>query len=124
MLSVEDRIERTDDCWLWTGAVQSAGYGNTGQGLAHRVVYTETHGVIPEGLEVDHLCSNKLCVNPEHLEAVTPAENKRRARALRPPQSTFRCGHPFEENNWYVLTNGSWYCRVCQLVRCKRRNKS
>lgn len=79
------KVDKTDDCWRWTGAKQVngygilrvAGYGSTPD-RAHRVAYTLAHGSIPAGLEIDHLCRNKECVRAEHLEAVTHAENCRR----------------------------------------------
>lgn len=79
-----------DDCHLWARATDSMGYGLLGYSLkingkwksflflAHRVVYEDAYGEIPEGLEVDHLCENKLCINPEHMELVTHRENTKR----------------------------------------------
>ena len=70
-------------CWEWTGSLQSAGYGHIWVGgdkhssLAHRVSYELHVGPIPDGLEIDHLCGNKKCVNPEHLEAMSRAEHAR-----------------------------------------------
>lgn len=128
----ESKGEQGPKCWRWTGSKTRGGYGvlakyfvksrgfNT---TAHRIAYELHVGPIPDGLEIDHLCANRECANPEHLEAVTHQENERRKHLRNPPQTSFRCGHPFEESNWYVLTNGSRYCRICQLVRCKRRNK-
>lgn len=75
-------------CWIWMGKPSTFGYGRMGghQGDAvavHRVSYEVFVGPIPEGYEVDHLCRNKMCCNPDHLEAVTKAENNRRALAYR-----------------------------------------
>ena len=73
-------------CWLWTGALLD-GYGivKVGGGVrrAHRVVFEFERGPIPDGLELDHLCRVRRCVNPDHLEPVTKAENIRRERAER-----------------------------------------
>lgn len=72
-----------EDCWLWAGSFSANGHGKIGIWLdgksvsfpAYRVVYENLVGKIPEGLELDHLCENPPCVNPEHLEAVTHREN-------------------------------------------------
>jgi hypothetical protein len=78
---VEDRGHETP-CWIWTLGTNSAGYGMSrgagGSRLAHRVLWEVEHGPVPEGLELDHLCRVRLCVNPAHLEAVTRAINCRR----------------------------------------------
>lgn len=69
-------------CWLWTGTINGAGYGTfrvDGETVgAHRYVYETERGPIPEGLHLDHLCSVRNCVNPSHLEPVTPSENIQR----------------------------------------------
>lgn len=69
-------------CWQWTGAVNKGGYGVnylfTDNVCAHRIAFTETGGEIPEGLELDHLCRNRRCINPHHLEPVTRTVNSRR----------------------------------------------
>lgn len=71
-------------CWLWIGTINGAGYGTfrlNGETIgAHRAVYEHVVGPIPAGLHIDHLCRVRNCVNPEHLEPVTPSENIRRAQ--------------------------------------------
>lgn len=71
----------TDACFLWRGLVSKTnGYARWREFYAHRVAYTLTRGPIPDGLTVDHVCRHKLCMNPAHMELVTPSENvKRRA---------------------------------------------
>jgi len=59
------------------------GYGRYLKQSAHRLWYERRYGPIPEGMEIDHLCRNTSCVNPDHLEAVTPVENKRRSRSTK-----------------------------------------
>lgn|SRR5438270_7935452 len=85
LLAYNDRlmIGADDECWPWRGCVQSKGYGCVGRDLVHRVVYTITHGPIPDGLTIDHLCRNRRCANPAHLEAVTMKENYERGEGWR-----------------------------------------
>lgn len=82
------KVEKSaDGCWLWAGTILPSGYGQFRVGLgrarAHRFAYELLVGEIPEGLTIDHLCRNIRCVNPDHLEPVTAAENVRRAVAYR-----------------------------------------
>ena len=74
-----------DGCWLWTKSIDYGGYGRIGQrgvnARAHRVSYEHFVGPIPDGLSLDHLCRNRRCVNPDHLEPVTGSENTRRGIA-------------------------------------------
>lgn len=77
------RVELGDGgCWLWTGGKTTAGYGSFKydghSGYAHRYAYEVMVGEIPDGLELDHLCRVRNCVNPEHLDPVTPSVNKQR----------------------------------------------
>lgn len=85
---VADRLafytDKTDSCWVWTGTRNDVGYGQlTVDGrmqYVHRLSYEALVGPIPDGMQIDHLCRNTLCLRPEHLEPVTPAENVRRMR--------------------------------------------
>lgn len=91
---ITERIHKTESCWLWTGDVGNSGYGafiehaSRRTSPAHRSVYKILVGPIPVGLTLDHLCRNKLCVNPAHLEPVTLSENCRRGVAARRAQET------------------------------------
>jgi hypothetical protein len=73
-------VDTLTGCWVWQRGVTALGYGCDKDGMAHRVYYERHKGPIPEGLYIDHLCRNPPCVNPDHLEPVTPAENIRRGR--------------------------------------------
>lgn len=80
--NMNSRLLVTDGCWHWQGAVTSSGYGSVSHEgriwSTHRLAYELLVGLIPEGLQIDHLCLNKLCCNPAHLEPVTAQENRRR----------------------------------------------
>lgn len=111
-----DKVNKTNSCWIWVGAIGRDGYGGFGIGgkrhAAHRVSYELYTGEIPQGLEIDHLCSNKKCVNPSHLEAVTHGENIRRhiQRFGRFRERSIRCkrGHLFRQ---YAKRQR---CLICQ----------
>jgi hypothetical protein len=114
-----------DGCWQWTGAIQSRGYG-AARGLdqrmwkAHRLVWTLLRGPIPDDLVIDHLCLNKPCVNPDHMELVTTAENTRRALGVRgAPVNQCLRGHVYDDANTY-WHRGRRYCRACMKVRDER----
>jgi hypothetical protein len=102
-------------CWIWTGALNSRGYGSWGtNGIArstHRVTYEAFVGPVPTGLTIDHLCEVKACCNPVHLEVVTRAENSRRHYRR---QTHCKYGHPLSGSNLKVRSNGQRRCIECR----------
>lgn len=113
-------------CVVWPGTVNGDGYGRMGRGLAHRMFYERERGPVPEGLELDHLCRNRLCVNPYHLEPVTHHVNVLRAIAAT-GRTHCRNGHPIDDYHARVQRrpNGSvtLSCRDCQRDS-KRRHRA
>lgn len=141
------KFERDDQtgCWEWTDALNNRGYGSLrvrpapSRG-AHVVAYELFVGPLPAGLEIDHLCRVRHCVNPEHLEAVTRSENMRRAPltdALRARRragaraagaatgarnvAKTHCpqGHAYDEANTYTTPTGGRACRECQRTHSR-----
>lgn len=128
-----DNIWVVDDgCWIWTARVnrQRHGYGmlsvkrpnGYGTALAHRVSYETYVGPIPPGFHVDHLCRKTICVNPRHLEAVTPLINLRRSHRDCPRLKT-HCvkGHAFIGDNVVTEKRGQRACKTCVRAREKAR---
>ena len=118
------KVQITEGCWLWLGAKHHKGYGSfwTGEKYkeAHRFAYEFAVGAVPEGLQIDHLCRNRGCVKPEHLEAVTQRENLRRGMNYHRSQTHCKRGHPFDLFNTYRATNGR-ACRICAREHSQRR---
>ena len=119
-------------CWLWTGYAHRSGYGFIGMGSktdgtrrphpAHRVAYEALVGPVRDGLHMDHLCRQRCCVNPAHLEPVTSAENTRRGFAGIHNARKTHCphGHEYTTENTYYLHNQagrlSSACFVCKRI--------
>lgn len=129
-------IDKDRDCWVWTGSVSKAGYGRiciSDNGSkrtrsAHRVSYETFKGEIPEGLTIDHLCKNRKCINPNHLEAVTIKENVHRGNPLWKQQmARTHCpkGHEYTEDNIYRYTTKHGgtcrNCKTCMKARTRER---
>ena len=114
------KVEKTDTCWLWRGAIADTGYGtykltNQSTQLAHRVVYERLVGPLINGMQVDHKCGIRQCVNPNHLEQVTQSINMKRAYDRRKRQGRMACnyGHRYTERNTIYLAVGGKICRTC-----------
>jgi hypothetical protein len=137
MLSLHDRfwakVDAMGDCWEWTGGKQDRRYGifhpngsATGE-MAHRFAWELLVGPIPDGLTLDHLCRNPSCVNPDHLEPVTIAENLMRGyglvgkniRKTHCPQN-----HAYSGDNLYIDPRGWRKCRTCERARNRERNQN
>lgn len=109
------KVSKADTCWIWTGAANSKGYGCVSVAgrlyLSHRLAYAWEVGAIPNGLTIDHLCRNKLCVRPNHLEPVTVGENIRRAH-----ERVSVCKHGRRQ----VYRKGSLYGVECPQCHSQR----
>ncbi len=125
-------------CWVWTASsvgppgFKGASYWSREEQrmvYAYRCSYEAFVGTIPSHLEIDHLCRNRLCVRPSHLEAVTHRENVRRGEAPliagRFNSDKIYCpqGHPYNLENTHIDTRGARQCRVCNRDRMRRQQR-
>jgi hypothetical protein len=119
------KVEKTDTCWLWTGATQTNGYGRVAWDgkvpLAHRVSYELENGPVPDGLHLDHLCRVRNCVRPDHLEPVPQRTNTLRGTGLTAVNARkTHCvrGHEFTpENTGSRPDRPQRICRACKRLQ-------
>jgi hypothetical protein len=122
------KVNKSDGCWVWTGAIGSHGYGTFWDGtaffLAHRYSLLIAGRLLDPDLHVDHLCRNKPCVRPEYLELVAQLVNNLRALRYRPPRDHCKWGHAFAETG-FINSNGYRECRECvRAGRCRHHARS
>jgi hypothetical protein len=113
----------SNGCRVWLGGKGSTGYGyikiDHSQRLVHRVAYEVYKGAIPEGYQIDHLCKNTSCINPQHLEAVTQRENILRSNsfaAINSKKTECINGHSLIGDNVYIKPNGARNCKECRKI--------
>ena len=120
-------VLRLGACWEWTGCKVQNGYGHfrpegkagTKPVRAHRWAWERVNGPVPDGRELDHICRNRACVRPSHMQAVTHLENMRRSPIKYPTHCKY--GHPLSGDNLHVSKRGHRVCRACDNRRSKQK---
>jgi len=133
-------VQKTDDCWIWHGWLSHNGYGRFGvdprsgkKVFAHRFAYELVKGPIPLGLQIDHLCRVRNCVNPDHLEAVTASVNQSRGNAgkvigaINMAKTHCPHGHEYTPENTLRRPDRPAHhreCRACRDAKCRAWRKA
>ncbi len=120
------KVDKSQGCWTWLGGLFKTGYGQFWNGKkvvrAHRYSYELLKGQIPKGLQLDHLCRNILCVNPDHLEPVTNKENVLRGNGIcgnNSRKTHCKRGHSLTGDNLYIHNNQR-FCVTCRHIHDKK----
>ena len=128
---VSERVQYDTNggCWLWTGYVNSWGYGTVWSSAAkkvryaHRVSYEQKTGLtIPDGMDINHLCRVRCCVNPDHLEVLPRSEHM--SRQLSATKTHCVRGHPLSGENIYLYANRFRQCRACRAIRDRQKKEA
>ena len=126
---VENRLDKSSECWIWQGCTTVDGYGTLNikgkTKRAHRVYWEELNGSIPEGMCVCHTCDTPSCVKLEHLFLGTQVDNikdmdNKRRRGIRPRPKCCPQGHSLNKVNTYYYPTGYYSCRVCNRDRASK----
>lgn len=134
-ISADERFEQkfipepNSGCWLWNASSNTDGYGlfffNGKIKSAHQFSFSKRYGYIPSnGKEIDHICRNRMCVNPEHLREVTHKENMENAIFFLSLKTHCPSGHPYSGKNVRFNKNGSRACRTCERNKMRLRRDS
>jgi hypothetical protein len=120
-------VRKTDSCWLWIGSTNGRGYGNFHHGgrtvRAHRFSFELFRHDISDELVIDHLCQNKICVNPDHLDAVAQQVNVARYYASKSPKPICVNGHAMTLGDTYLHSNRR-HCKECKRESTRRWRES
>jgi hypothetical protein len=122
--ALENKINKTESCWLWTGHINNVGYSrynskDFASGYVHRQMFYIANGYLPEPPNVvGHLCEVRNCVNPKHLTEQTQSANVRQYTDKR-----VACpkGHTYDEKNTYIRKNGARKCRACHADAMRQK---
>ena len=120
------RVEMTKGCWIWHGHISREGYGKLALIYAHTIAFLLSGGLIPDSYELDHLCRNRACCNPSHLEAVSHRENCLRGcspTATNASRTHCPKGHPYSGDNLY-LDDGKRKCHACLILRWRIKSRN
>lgn len=122
-----DRVNKTEFCWVYRGPLTGRGYGSYKGVIAHRFAYVLLGGLIPTGHDLHHICKNKLCVNPAHLETVLPKEHVDNITTINSKKTHCKNGHEYTKENtmltWNGLSRTGRRCRICWRERSRMFKK-